>query len=369
MRRSGVHPLSFLPHNPCGAMLRLSLRILVAPLIFLPGLLLADQVTLKNGDKISGQIIKKDGDKLTVKSEFLGEVTIPWAAVTSITSDQDLAVVLPGDKTITGRVNTTDGKVRITAPGGEQTVAVAEVSAIRNPDEEKKFERMLRPGLLALWAGYFDLGLALARGNARATTLSTAFNASRVTRNDKTTLYFNELYSTATIAGKSAATADALRGGLSYDRKLHSRLFVNVFNDYEKDRFQNLDLRFVLGGGLGFSVIKSERTRLDILGGIDYNRSHFEALPIQSSAEAYFGDDWTYKLSGITALNQSFRIFPDITRSGEYRMNFDLGAATTLRKWLSWQLTASDRYLSDPVFGRRRNDVLLTTGFRVSFAR
>jgi putative salt-induced outer membrane protein YdiY len=304
-----------------------------------------------------------------VKSEFLGEVTIPWEAVTGITSDQPLAVVLPGDKTITGKVNTTDGKVRIAATAGEETVAVAEVSAIRNPDEEKKFERLRHPGLLALWAGYFDLGLALARGNARTTTLTTAFNASRATRNDKATLYFNEIYSTATIAGKNAATADAIRGGWSYDRKVHSRLFVNVFNDYETDRFQNLDLRFVIGGGFGYSVIKSDRTRLDVLGGIDYNRSHFQAVPTRNSAEAYFGDDWTYKLSGITALNQSFRIFPDITRTGEYRMNFDLGAATTLKKWLSWQLTASDRYLSNPVFGRRRNDVLLTTGFRVSFAR
>src|ERR1700694_5135585 len=124
-----------MPHNPCGAMmLNSSSRILLAPLIFLSVLLLADQVTLKNGDKISGQIIKKDGDKLTLKSEFLGEVTIPWEAVTGITSDQPLAVVLPGDKIITGKVNTTDGKVRITAPGSEETVAVAEVSAIRNPD-------------------------------------------------------------------------------------------------------------------------------------------------------------------------------------------------------------------------------------------
>src|SRR5205085_3342411 len=134
------------PHNPCGAMLHLSLRILVAPLLFLPVLLLADQVTLKNGDKISGQIIKKDGDKLTVKSEFMGEVTIPWAAVTSIASEQALAVVLPGDKTITGTVNTADGKVRITSPGGEETAPVAEVSAIRDPDEQKKFERLLHPG-------------------------------------------------------------------------------------------------------------------------------------------------------------------------------------------------------------------------------
>src|SRR5438105_428839 len=100
-----------LPHNSCGAMLHSSLRILVAPLIFLPILLRGDQVTLKNGDRISGQIIKKDGDKLTLKSEFLGEVTIPWDAVTGITSDQALAVVIPGDKTITGKVNTTDSKV------------------------------------------------------------------------------------------------------------------------------------------------------------------------------------------------------------------------------------------------------------------
>jgi len=42
---------------------------------------------------------------------------------------------------------------------------------------------------------------------------------------------------------------------------------------------------------------------------------------------------------------------------------------TRLKRWLSWQLTASDRFISDPVGGRKKNDVLLTTGFRVSFAR
>ena len=36
---------------------------------------------------------------------------------------------------------------------------------------------------------------------------------------------------------------------------------------------------------------------------------------------------------------------------------------------LTWRLSASDRFLSNPDFGRRRNEVLLTTGIRVSFAR
>jgi hypothetical protein len=65
----------------------------------------ADQVVLKNGDTITGTVIKKDGDKLTLKSEFLGEVTMPWSAVKSLKSDQDLNLVLPGGETVKGKVS------------------------------------------------------------------------------------------------------------------------------------------------------------------------------------------------------------------------------------------------------------------------
>jgi len=40
-----------------------------------------------------------------------------------------------------------------------------------------------------------------------------------------------------------------------------------------------------------------------------------------------------------------------------------------LKRWLAWQFTISDRYLSDPVEGNLRNDVLYTTGLRLKFAR
>src|SRR5215470_12444305 len=55
----------------------------------------ADQVVLTNGDIITGAIVKKDGARLTIKSEFLGEVTMPWSAVKSLRSDAELNVVLP----------------------------------------------------------------------------------------------------------------------------------------------------------------------------------------------------------------------------------------------------------------------------------
>jgi hypothetical protein len=339
------------------------------PAVLLPGLLLADQVTLKNGDRVTGKIVKKDGDKVTVKTDLLGEVNIPWAAVTNITSDAPLVVVLPGGKTVNGKINASDGKLQVATSTGTETSALTDVSALRDADQEKAYQKLLHPGLLELWAGYFDLGLSLARGNARTDTFTTAFTSSRITRMDKTTVYFNQIYSTATINHSSSATAQAVRGGWSYDRNFSPRLFVNVFNDYENDKFQNLDLRFVAGGGIGFHAIKTKKTQLDLPAGIAYNRESYSTPLTRNSAEAFWGDDLTHKFSGSTDIHQSFRMFDNLSDLGTYRMNFDLGSATVLKKWLSWQLTASDRFLSNPVVGRQRNDILLTTGFRISFAR
>lgn len=347
---------------------RMWTRLLILPFL-LPLSLPADQVTLKNGDRITGRIVKKDGGKLTVKSELMGEVSIPWSAVTSITSSEPLLVVLPGGKSVSGALSTSGGAIQVATPSGTETAPLADVSAVRNADEQKQWERLQHPGPLDLWAGYVDVGLALARGNAETSTFTTTFNAVRATRTGKVTLQFNEIYASALISGKSAATAQAVRGGLDYNRNVGPRMFIDLFNQYEHDKFQNLDLRVVLGGGLGFKAIATDRSHLDLTGGLDYDRAQFSTPRTRNSAEGYFGDDWSYKLSGISSLTQSFRVFPNFTSGGEYRINFDLGAATRLKKWLSWQVTVSDRFLSDPVAGRKKNDILLTTGFRVSFAR
>lgn len=348
--------------------MRLKRSVIAATLVY-QAMLHADQVTLTNGDTITGAILKKDGDKLTIKSEFLGEVTMPWSAVTAIKSNEAVVVALSNGQVLNGPVRTEGKDIRVTTPSGVATSPLADVTAVRGDVEQKKYERLISPGWLDLWAGYFDLALALARGNARTSTFTTSFNAVRATRSDKTTLYYNQIYSTATLGGKSAATAEAIRGGVSYDHNITPRVFLNVLNYYEYDKFQNLDLRAAVGGGLGFHAIKGERTLLDLLGGADYTREGFTNNITRNSAEAFWGDDWAYKLSGKTSLNQSYRMFNNLTRTGEYRINFDLGSATTLKKWLSLQVTASDRFLSNPVLGRQRNDVLLTTGLRVSFSR
>ena len=328
-----------------------------------------DQVVLKNGDRVSGSIIKKDGKNLTIKTDQFGVVTTSWDQVESVKADKPVNVVLPDGKTVQGTIATTNGKVEVTTKDAKLSLAPAEVATIRDADEQKAYERLLHPGWGQLWAGTASLGFAGTSGNARTLTFTTGVNAARLTRTDKTSIYFNAIKASALVNGKNSDTAQAVRGGLGYDHNVSPRLFVNVFNDYEYDRFQNLDLRFVLGGGLGFHAVKTEGSKLDLLAGIDFNHSSFSTPLTRNSAEFFWGDEYSLKLTGATSLVQSFRMFNDLTNTGSYRVNFDVGASTKLSKWLNWNVSLSDRYLNHPAPSRKTNDFLYTTGIGITFAR
>ena len=335
---------------------------------FFSCLLLADQVTLKNGDIVSGQIVKKDGDSLTMTTEFMGEVKMPWSAITNVKSDNPLYVKLATGKEVSGKVSTAGNDVQVVTPAATETAAIGQVTTIRNAAEEQKYERLLHPNWFELWAGYVDLGYSLARGNARTDVLTTSFSADRVTNNDKTSLFLNQIYSTGTIGRISGTTANAARGGVSYNHNINSRWFWDALNTDEYDRFQNLDFRFVGGGGLGYHAIKTERTVLDLLLGGDYTHEAFTGNIVRNLGEINVGDTFSHKLTGITSINQSLLFF-EAPSNGQYRLAFNAGAATTIHKWLSWQVSVNDSYLSAPVFGRKANDIFLSTGLRASFAR
>src|SRR5262249_57287773 len=89
------------------------MRILVALVATCAPLLCADQVVLKNGDILTGAIVKKDGRKLTLNSEYLGDVTMTWNAVKSINSDETITVVLPDGEAVAGKVSTANGRLEV----------------------------------------------------------------------------------------------------------------------------------------------------------------------------------------------------------------------------------------------------------------
>src|SRR3954451_13481385 len=118
-------------------------RIMVV-LLLAAGAIQADQVLMKNGDRVTGSIIKKDGKELTIKTQHFGVVTTAWDQVESVKVDTAVTVVLADGKSVLGTVSTTEGKVVVAAKDATVTVAPADVAAIRNADEQKAYERLLK---------------------------------------------------------------------------------------------------------------------------------------------------------------------------------------------------------------------------------
>src|ERR1700758_5570511 len=98
----------------------------------------ADQVILKNGDRISGTIVKSDAKTMVVKTDWAGEVNVQLVAVDSITSTQMLHVELKNGQSLAGAVSTDDGRFEVaTSEAGRVAAPRDQVAAIRNDTEQR----------------------------------------------------------------------------------------------------------------------------------------------------------------------------------------------------------------------------------------
>jgi len=351
--------------------MRRTFALLLIIIASLPGTAIADEVKLKNGDRLTGKIVKADGKSLVLKSDFVGEVTIVWDAVASIASDETLYLNLADGRTVSGLVTTTGDQIEVRAAGAVSvSVPKSSVKSLRSEAEEAVFERQLHPGWFELWDGGADFGLALTSGNSKTTNVALGLALSRTTARDKTSVYAAAIYARDSTTGTSRTTANTVRGGIRYDRNFSKKWFGYGSADLEHNELQDLSLRLVLGGGLGYHAIQGERTQLDLLGGGDLDRENFSGnFNNRSSAELQFGQTLSYKVSSRASLKEQFFAFPNLTETGEYRLNFDTGLVTSVTRRIGWQVTMSDHYLSNPPPGFKKNDLLLTTGLSLKIGR
>lgn len=336
---------------------------------------LADQVTLKNGDRLSGTITKSDGKTLVIKTDYEGDVTVKFDAIQSLTSTGDLNVSL-GGKTVVGPVTTNGNDLVVaTRAAGPVEAPKTSVTMLRSPAEQATYEKSLHPGWGEGWNGGLNLGFALTRGNSETKNLNLAFNAARTGFHDKLTLYTNSIYATNDLPTASPhTTANTIGGGALYDHDLTPRVFAFVNADFFSNSLQELNLRSTFGGGIGLHAIKNASTTLDLLAGVNYTHQSY-SIPInppdpaktQSLAGLTLGDSFMHKIGKGTVITQTFFFYPDLSQTGQYWGTFNFGTVTKLNKWLGWQNSFGDIYVSNPPVGTKQNDLILSTGLNFSF--
>jgi len=79
------------------------------------------------------------------------------------------------------------------------------------------------------------------------------------------------------------------------------------------------------------------------------------------------GESLSHSISERTTFSERFEVFPNVSNTGEYRFTLDAHAVTKLNKWLGWEMAFEDLYVSDPPPGIKKNDIIFTTGLRLTF--
>jgi putative salt-induced outer membrane protein YdiY len=353
----------------------------VLALLFVASNLFADQITLKNGDHLTGTIVKGDGKSIVLHTDAEGDITIQLSSVTEIKTDQQLHIGLKNGKTVVGTVTSTDGTLQVaTKNAGTVEAPEANITVIRNDAEETAFQKAQHPGLLHGWTGGANVGFSVARGNSETENLALAFNAVHTSANDKWTLYATSVDTTNDLATPSTV-ANLETGGLRYDHNLSARAFVFGSADYMANALQFLDLRSIYSGGFGAHAIKNTKTTLDLFGGLAYtHETYSNGTPVPGTpffvsygmtsrfVALTLGDQLTMQLGKSTVLTQSANFLPDLQQTGQYQTLVNIGTVTKLSKVLGWQNQFNDIYVSNPPIGTKSNDVVFTTGLNLTFS-
>ena len=224
----------------------------------------ADEILFNNGDRITGKIITMESGKLIISTSYAGEISVTWADVVGLRSDDPIRVILTDETDIKGITEVTEnGKLGLKTDYIDETVSfdLAEIKSINPPTEP-----------VVKLKGHLNIGLTSAKGNTD--NESHHMDGEFVARTEKNRYTVGAEINRANDDGEE--TVNNSLGYLKYDHFLSDKFFLYSNAFFEKDKFKDLNLRTALGLGGGYQILEQPLINLSVEGGLAYINEDLE---------------------------------------------------------------------------------------------
>jgi putative salt-induced outer membrane protein YdiY len=241
---------------------------------------MADEVFLKNGDRISGKVLNMKDNKLFIETSYSGEIGIIWNEIISLRADDEISVLLNDDTMINGSTREAENGVMRLGTGKiaeKMSFSLADVKAINPepPAEEPAVKMKTR----------LNLGITSSRGNTEKDTQH--FDGEFIARTEKNRYTIGGEVNRSEDSGNR--TEDNSLVYFKYDHFVSEKWFYYSNTLFEKDKFKDLKLRSVSGLGSGYQVFETPVTNLSLEAGINYNNDDYET----ALDESYSSGRWS----------------------------------------------------------------------------
>src|SRR6516164_9019446 len=298
----------------------------------------SDVVTLRNGDRLSGDILSLEFGILSLSTDNMSTLSIEWPAVRSVTSKFGF--------TIERRNGSKYHGVIATSEDGTELTVTSEDGVVQIPVDEVERISRLSPNFWNRINGALAVGFSY--------TKSSAIQVG--------SLNFNANYRSTTVDGSLALSANSTQdsSGKTTNRILltsgvqflqQSRNFWGLLGSLERDQALGIDARLTAGAALGRRFVQGTFTELTGIAGIVGTEEWIVGDPDpKASVEAVVGGNWQVFrfIDPKTRLDFGLYVFPSLTESGRYRSTGNLALTHKFPHDITLGLTGYLSYDNQP---------------------
>ncbi len=236
-------------------------------LLMVCGYSTADEISLQNGDRITGKVLNMTDEKLVIETSYAGKLKISWSEIESLVSDHEMSVLLSDGTLLTGSPLKAEKGKMVFGMGDlvdHVSFSLSDITSI-NPEPEGKVKIKTR----------VNIGYTKTEGNTEkeSSHLDGEFSA-RTAKNRYTVgAEFNRSEDSGVESENNSM------GYLQYDHFLSKKWFLYSNALFEKDEFKDFQLRSILGIGAGYQIYETPVKNLSLETGINYvNEDHIVDL-------------------------------------------------------------------------------------------
>jgi putative salt-induced outer membrane protein YdiY len=331
----------------------------------------ADEVWLTDGSRLVGTLVSAQGGKLTLKTDFAGDLNVDAAKVKGIRTDGKRVVGLVTGDRVTGQLTYSEeagqkleqtqfGAVNLKlgevtgmwaegtpapdasgAPVPEQVAQQAQVHQQQVAEIKKQHEADMKTleeryqKAKANWTARIELGLTgQDYGVKEELAIKGRAEARRTTDVDRLLVYIDGEYEEIV----NVRTQNKIRGGIDLEVDLTDRWFAFGKLSLEYDEIEGVDLRARVTSGLGYFLIREEVQELKVRGGVGYQHESFNYGATADDAVLELGYDYKVKLNDKLTFLHGLTYFPTFEGLNDYRIEADTALEIAMTDKDDWKV-------------------------------
>ncbi len=322
----------------------------------------AGELLLKNGDRVAGELIKLEAEKLTWQSDSFGTITVDKARIENLHTVT--LMKLNGINQPCALIGMENRNIRYSCRKGISGSLPLLTVELAMPYEDYQLVGMTHRGKLGLSGSY-------SRGNKVENDwdLDSELEMRRGDLRHKVDVE----YENKSQNNESAKEKYKLEYGL--DWFYQTRWFLYSDLEFSVDDSKNIDIRQAFGSGFGFQLWEFDISALSFTGGLTYVSESFEAplVPDESFEDKneriawQFGLDYRYTLPFEAQLFHKNSLFQSFEGSEDWRFESDTGISMPLWGSLYSEIKLEYDYDNAPQGDNRSEDSAVKFGVGYSW--